>query len=180
MSIVDSSHAGTPRDDAPNSGPLINSSSMPNILLTAWLIIVLGTVGSSQSSAQVFKQGHVYVDPFGKQWQVAQIEHCATLAYAEDVWNAHRGNVHADGGFQSGLRTFRKYKVEFDGGAPKCRTPPKAIRFELVRVVKRAFLPWPNVGHQETYMIEFHIFGSPVNRFAIVRFVTFKDSGVEV
>lgn len=101
------------------------------------------------------------------------------LTYAEDVWNAHRGNAHTDGGFQSGLHTFQRYKEEFDRGAPKCRTPPKPIRFELVRIVKRAFLPWPDVGHQQSYLIEFHIFGSPVNRFGIVKFVTFADPGLE-
>ena len=179
MSIFDITRAGTPRDDVPNSRMQIASSAMLKILLIAWLVIVLETIVSSNSLAEAFKQGRVYVDSFGKEWQVAQIEHCATLAYAEDVWNAHRGNAHTDGGFLSGLHTFQKYKEEFDRGAPKCRTPPKPIKFELVRIIKQALLPWPNVGYQETYLIEFHIFGSPVNRFAIVKFVTFTDTGDE-
>jgi hypothetical protein len=179
MSIFDITRAGTSRDDVPINRMQITSSAVLKILLIAWLVIALETVVSSNSLAEVIKQGRVYVDSFGKEWQVAQIEHCATLAYAEDVWSAHRGNVHTDGGFLSGLHIFQKYKEEFDRSAPKCRTPPKPIKFELVRIIKQAFLPWPNVGHQESYLIEFHIFGSPVNRFAIVKFVTFTDSGDE-
>jgi hypothetical protein len=167
MPIFDVTRAGT-------YVKVVQGSAMRKILLIAWLVIVLETIVSGNSLAEVFKQGRVHVDFFGKEWQVAQIEHCATLAYAEDVWNAH-----ADGGFQSGLYTFRKYKEEFDRGAPKCRMPPKPIKFELVRIIKRAFLPWPNVGYQETYLIEFHIIGSPVNRFSIVKFVTFTDAGNE-
>ncbi|MCZ6774752.1 MAG: hypothetical protein O7G83_22585 [Proteobacteria bacterium] len=174
MSIFDITRAGPPRDDAPNSRMQITGSAMLKFLLVAWLAIVLEIVGSSNSLAVVFKQGQVHVDPFGKAWQVAQIEHCATLAYTEDVWNAH-----TDGGFPSGRHTFQKYTEEFDRGAPKCRTPPKPIQFELVRIIKHAFLPWPNVGRQETYLIEIHIIGSPVNRFAIVKFVTFTDTGDE-
>ena len=147
---------------------------MRKILFTAWFVFVLVTLVSGNSLAEVFKQGRVYVDFLGKEWQVAQIEHCATLAYAEDVWNAH-----TDGGFPAGLHTFRKYKEEFDRGAPKCRIPPRPIKFELVRFIKRGFLPWPKVGDQETYLIEFHIIGSPVNRFSIVKFVTLTDTGDE-
>ncbi len=174
MPIFDITLARAPRDDVPNSRMQITSSAMLKILLIAWLVIVLETIVSSNSLAEAFKQGRVYVGSFGKEWQVAQIEHCATLAYAEDVWNAH-----TDGGFPAGLHKFRKYKEEFDRGAPKCRMPPKPIRFELVKIIKRAFLPWPNVGYQETYLIEFHIIGSPVNRFSIVKFVTFTDIGDE-
>lgn len=147
---------------------------MSKILLFVCLIIALSSFASSNSRATLFKQGEVYVDPFGKEWQVARVEHCAKLVYAEDVWNAHR-----NGGFQAGFRTFQKYKEELDGGAPKCRTPPKPIKFELVRIIKHAFLPWPGVGDQETYLIEIHIYGSPVNRFAIVKFVTIKNPGDE-
>jgi len=57
--------------------------------------------------------------------------------------------------------------------------PPKPIKFELVRIIKRAFLPWPNVGYQESYLIEFHIIGSPVNRYSIVKFVTSTVTGDE-
>lgn len=167
MSIFDVTRAGT-------YVKAVQGSAMLKFLLVAWLVIVLETVVSGNSLAEVFKQGRVYVDSFGKEWQFSQIEHCATLAYAEDVWNAH-----TDGGFLSGRHTFRKYKEEFDRGAPKCRMPPKPIKFELVRIIKRAFLPWPNVGYQETYLIEFHIIGSPVNRFSIVKFVTFSDTGDE-
>ena len=145
------------------------------LVLFGWLVIALASVAAANSLAEMYREGEVYVDTFGKEWQVARIEHCATLAHAEDVWNAHRGNVHTDGGYMSGFLTYQRYKVEFDKGSPKCRKPPKPIKFELVRIVKHAFLPWPNVGHQETYLIEFHIIGSPVNRFAIVRFVTIKD-----
>ncbi len=167
MSIFDVTRAG-------NHEQVVQGSAMRKILFTAWFVFVLEILVSGNSLAEVFKQGRVHVDFFGKEWQVAQIEHCATLAYAEDVWNAH-----TDGGFRSGLHKFRKYKEEFDRGAPKCRMPPKPIKFELVRIIRRAFLPWPNVGYQETYLIEFHIIGSPVNRFSIVKFVTFKDIGEE-
>ncbi len=149
---------------------------MRKLTLIVWLVIALAPVVSGNSLAEVYRDGGVYVDSFGKEWQVARIEHCATLAHAEDVWNAHRGNVHTDGGFKSAFLTYQRYKKEFDRGAPKCRKPPKPIKFELVRIVKHAFLPWPNVGHHDSYLIEFHIIGSPVNRFAIVRFVTIKDS----
>ncbi len=167
MSIFDITRAG-------NHEQAVRGSAMRKILFIAWFMFVLVTPVSGNSLAEVFKQGRVHVDFFGKEWQVAQIEHCATLAYAEDVWNAH-----TDGGFPAGLHTFRKYKEEFDRGAPKCRTPPKPIQFELVRIIKRAFLPWPKVGNQETYLIEFHIIGSPVNRYSIVKFVTFTGTGDE-
>ncbi len=167
MSIFDVTRAG-------NHEQAVRGSAMRKILFIAWFMFVLVTLVSGNSLAEVFRQGRVHVDFFGKEWQVAQIEHCATLAYAEDVWNAH-----TDGGFLSGLHTFRKYKEEFDRGAPKCRMLPKPIKFELVRIIKRAFLPWPNVGYQETYLIEFHIIGSQVNRFSIVKFVTFTGTGDE-
>ena len=167
MSIFDVTRAA-------NHEQAVQGSTMRKFLFIAWFVFVLVTLVSGNSVAEVFKQGRVHVDFFGKEWQVAQIEHCATLEYAEDVWNAH-----TDGGFQSGLYTFRKYKEKFDRGAPKCRMPPKPIKFELVRIIKRAFLPWPNVGYQETYLIEFHITGSPVNRFSIVKFVTSTDTGDE-
>ena len=168
MSIFDVTRAG-------NHEKAAQGSAIRKFPLIAWFVFVLVTLVSGNSLAEVFEQGRVHVDFFGKEWQVAQIEHCATLAYAEDVWNAH-----TDGGFPAGLHKFRKYKEEFDRGAPKCRMPPKPIKFELVRIIKRAFLPWPKVGYQETYLIEFHIIGSPVNRFSIVKFVPFTDTGDEV
>ena len=56
----------------------------------------------------------------------------------------------------------------------------KPIRFELVRIIKHALLPWPYVGNQDTYLIEIHITGSPVNRFAIGKIISFEDTGAEV
>ena len=113
-------------------------------MLLAGLLSLFAFLQPAGVSAKQILQGQGYVDPFGKAWQVSTIEHCTTLAYAEDVWNSHRV-----GGFPAGRRTFHRYKEEFDSGASKCTTPSKPIKYELVRVIDSAPLQWPLIGDRE-------------------------------